>query len=430
MGVMNIINLYDNYNEREREAKNHFLLPKERVKTAKACYNSYFNSDLKAIFNLLSNIATEKNYKIYLIGGIVRDLLLNKKNLDIDITVEGDAIAFAQILAKDCGAKISSTHKDFGTVKIELNGVKIDLASTRSESYPKKGHLPRVDEIGCSLEKDLLRRDFTINSLALSLNKENFAHLIDYVGGFEDLKAKKIRILHDKSFIDDPTRIVRALKFSARLGFEIEAHTLKLRNEYLENINYDMGQKRLKSEIKQTFDLNLQSTFDEFMTKKIYKLLTSKKIEPPELNIENLIQKYPCKHHWLVYLGVIALQEDNKFLDKLELTKIERNVLESAKNLLGADLKDDYQIYKAFNMQKLESLLIYAIYRGEKEISHYLADLKKIKLSINGDDILKMGCKPSKLLGAALEYVLKRKLMCPNIKREDELELALKYLKC
>lgn len=436
MGGMNIINIYDNY-------------------------NSYFNADFKAIFELLSKIAAEKKYKIYLIGGIVRDMLLTSavianplrvkqsnqilkdgkiaslpvlarndvKFIDIDITVEGDAVEFAQSLAKECGAKIVSVHKSFGTVKVEINGLKIDLASTRSESYPKKGHLPHVDKIGCSLEEDVLRRDFTINSLAMSLNKENFAHLVDYVKGFEDLKAKKIRILHDESFVDDPTRIVRALKFSARLGFEIEENTLKLQREYLDNINYNMGQKRLKSEIKQTFELNSQIAFDKFADGKIYKLITSKSIDFPQMNIENLIKKYPCKHPWLVYFGVIAVQEDDDFSDKFELTKAEKNIILGAKNLLSADLSDDYKIFKAFGAQKIESLLIYAIFKGEEKVSHYVNDLKKVKLLINGNDILSLGCFPSKGIGAVLERILREKLNSPNIKREDELKLAVKYLK-
>lgn len=408
MGGMNIINLYDNY-------------------------NSYFNADLKAIFELLSKTAQKSGHKLYLIGGIVRDLLLGQENFDIDITIEGDAIEFAHILEKKGKAKIKSIHKDFGTVKIEISGIKIDLASTRSESYPKKGHLPHVDKIDCLLKEDVIRRDFTINSLALSLNNDNFAHLIDYVGGFDDLKNKKIRILHDLSFVDDPTRIIRALKFSVRLGFEIEENTLKLQRQYLKNINYNMGQKRLKSEIKQTFDLNSQQAFDRFINEEIYKLVTNKTISLKSLSLKThpsfLINKYSCKHPWLVYFGVIAVLENDDFCDKLELTKAEKDVILGAKSLLAADLGDDFKIYNAFGAQKTESLLIYAIFKGEEKVEHYTKDLKKIKLSINGEDIISLGFKPSKQFGAVMEAVLREKLKNPNIKREDELKIALKALK-
>lgn len=401
---VNIINLYDNY-------------------------NSYFNADLKAIFEHCSKIAFKSGHKLYLIGGIVRDLLLNKKNNDIDITVVGDAIEFVYILEKQAGAKVLSLHKNFGTAKVEINNKKIDFASTRSEIYPKKGHLPVVTNIGCSLEKDVTRRDFTINSLAISLNYDSFADLIDYVNGFEDLKAKKIRVLHDKSFIDDPTRIIRALKYSTRLGFDLEENTFKLQNEYLEKINYDMCNKRIKQEIKKTFEQNLQGAFDKFTDQKIYKLITKKEIEKPHANIENLIKKYSPKHPWLVYFGIIGINESEEFIDKLELTKAEKNVIEGAKSLINEIFKDDFELYKAFNGIKYkESLLILASLGKEKEVSHYLDDLSKIKLQINGDDLIKVGFKPSKKFSEGFDYALRKKLKNPKMSKTDELELIKEFL--
>lgn len=260
MGAMNIINLYENY-------------------------NLYFNAHFKAIFELCSKTALKNGYKLYLIGGLVRDLLLNQKSLDIDITVEGDAIEFARILESEAKAKILSIHKNFGTVKVEINGEKIDLASTRSEIYPKKGHLPHVDKIGCSLKEDVSRRDFSVNALAMSLNQNDFADLIDYTSGLTDLKSKKIKVLHDKSFIDDPTRIIRALKYSSRLGFELEEQTLKLQEDYLNDVNYDMCNKRIKNELKKTFNEGSLEILNKFINQKIYKLISQKEFKTPQINI-------------------------------------------------------------------------------------------------------------------------------------------------
>ena len=153
-----------------------------------------------------------KHKNLYYIGGIVRDMILGKDSFDVDITFVGNAIEFAQTI-KD--AEVLQINDAFGTVKIKLQEKEIDLASTRNEIYPKPGHLPVVTEIGCSLKKDVLRRDFTINTLAKSLES---GEIIDYLGGVEDIKSGTIRVLHDKSFIDDPTRIIRALKFSVRFG--------------------------------------------------------------------------------------------------------------------------------------------------------------------------------------------------------------------
>lgn len=387
-------------------------------------YNSYFNDEFKNIFKLLSNNSFEHDFKIYLIGGLVRDLLLNRKSLDIDITVEGDAIKFAHILEKKGHAKISSIHKDFGTAKVEILGKNVDLASTRSESYPKKGHLPHVDEIGCSLKNDVLRRDFTINSIALSLNKDDFCNLVDYTGGFEDLKNRKIKILHDKSFIDDPTRIIRGLKYSTRLGFELDKKTLKLQEEYLKNINYDMGIKRIKQEIKKTFSECNQECFEKFVDQNIYKLLTKNSVKIKPKNIDKFINIYHPKHPWLIYFGIILLNEN---IEKFDLTKYEKQVFKSIKNLLEKTFTNDFEIYKAFKDQYIETLLILASLGKDKEVIHYLDDLRKIKLKITGDNLIKLGFKPSKKFNEAFDYVLIEKLKTPKINKTQELELIKKY---
>lgn len=385
-------------------------------------YEKYFNADLKKVFELLSKASSKSNFRLFLIGGLVRDMLLNIPSLDIDITVEGDAIKFARTLGKN--AKIISIHKSFGTVKIEIEGKQIDLASTRSESYPRKGHLPKVDKIGCNLEEDILRRDFTVNSLAMSLNKDNFGDLIDYVGGFEDLKNKKIRILHDKSFIDDPTRIIRALKYSSRLGFTLEEKTLKLQKEYLKKINYDMGIKRIKQEFKKTFDTCIDGTFDKFIEQGIYKLITKKEIKKAK-NIQYLINIYTPQSPWLVYFGVIVIDEN---LEKFSLTKHEKEIIEGGKCLLKTDLKDDFEIYKALRPLKKESLLIAAALGKEKEVCNYLDNLAKLKLHVKGDDLIELGYKPSKKFKEAFDYVLKAKLKKPEMKKSEELNLIKTYL--
>lgn len=400
MVAMNIVNIYENY-------------------------NSYFNPELKTIFESLSKAAFENKYKIFLIGGLVRDLLLNKVSLDIDITVEGDAIEFAKILEKEYKAKITSTHEDFGTIKVEINGQKIDLASTRSEIYPRAGHLPVITKIGCTLKEDVLRRDFTINSLAMSLNKETFCDLIDYVNGFEDLKNKTIKILHDKSFIDDPTRIIRGLKYSTRLGFELDKHTLELQDEYLSNINYDICYKRVKQEFVKTFSNATQETFKIFINQKIYKLITSQKIKSSHFSIENIIKKYKPKYSWLVYFGAIFCGCD---LHHLNLTKYEKEALEGIDALMKIEFMNDFEIYKTFNTQKLETLLIIAALGKEKEVLHFLDNLKNIKLQINGEDLIQAGFTPSKNFKKAFDYVLKQKIEKPKLSKDEELGLIQEFL--
>lgn len=398
--------------------------------------------------------------KLFYIGGVVRDELLDKQSIDIDITYVGNAIEYCSKFGE-----VIQINPDFGTVRVkipssphreiadfvpstgsghnvseELNNVIVDFASTRSETYPKKGHLPVVEKIGCSLKEDVLRRDFTINALAKSITT---GEIVDYVGGLKDLKNKKLRILHDNSFIDDPTRIIRGLKFAMRFNFELEEHTKKLQDEYLKNINYDMSYKRIKKELIETFNAPLsnitkeykkQRTFEKFINEKIYKLVTPNDVEIPSINIEELIEKYcldiNChvantprndEHIWLIYVGVL------KDLSRLPLTKIEQKILDDVpQNILNSD----FELYKTFENAKIETILLYAILKDQKGAKHYLDNLRNIKISINGKDLQNLGISPSPQYQEIFDEVLKAKLQNPKMTKEDELKIAKSYSSC
>lgn len=398
--------------------------------------------------------------KLFYIGGVVRDELLNKQSIDIDITYVGNAIEYCSKFGE-----VIQINPDFGTVRVkipssphrkiadfvpstgsghnvseELNNVIVDFASTRSETYPKKGHLPVVEKIGCSLKEDVLRRDFTINALAKSITT---GEIVDYVGGLKDLKNKKLRVLHDNSFIDDPTRIIRGLKFAMRFNFELEEHTKKLQDEYLKNINYDMSYKRIKKELIETFNTPLsnitkeykkQRTFEKFINEKIYKLVTPNDVEIPSINIEELVEKYcldmDChvanapsndEHIWLIYVGVL------KDLSRLPLTKIEQKILDDVpQNILNSD----FELYKTFENAKIETILLYAILKDQKGAKHYLDNLRNIKISINGKDLQNLGISPSPQYQEIFDEVLKAKLQNPKMTKEDELKIAKSYSSC
>ena len=183
--------------------------------------------ELVALVNNAVTLAGNRNLPLYLVGGIVRDLLLGQVNdtCDLDMMVEGDAIGLAGELAEKVGGKLT-VHLMFNTAKIELGKWTVDVAMARTETYAKPGALPVVTS--GTLKTDLFRRDFTINAMAISLNPDNYGEMIDFYGGLKDLNGKKIRILHDKSFIDDATRIWRAIRYEQRFGFHIETETLSL----------------------------------------------------------------------------------------------------------------------------------------------------------------------------------------------------------
>jgi len=164
------------------------------------------------------------DFKVFAVGGFVRDLLLGIEKLDIDIVAEGNGLKFAKELADALGSPFI-THEQFGTAVIE-NDIKVDVATARSEFYKSPADYPSV-RFG-TIKEDLKRRDFTINAIAASLNAEAFAEMLDLFNGRKDLKKGIIRVLHDKSFIDDPTRIFRAVRFEQRYNFKIDDHTEKL----------------------------------------------------------------------------------------------------------------------------------------------------------------------------------------------------------
>lgn len=377
----------------------------------------------------------DNSNKLFYIGGVVRDELLGRESLDVDITYVGNAIEYCSKFGE-----VVQVNPDFGTVRVAIpplleitdfgppasGGHKVskkmyvDFASTRSESYPKKGHLPVVEKIGCSLKEDVMRRDFTINALAKSVTT---GKIVDYVGGLEDLKNKKLRVLHDESFIDDPTRIIRGLKFATRFGFELEEHTKKLQDEYLANINYDMSYKRVKKELIETFSLNSQSAFQKFIDQKIYKLVTPNDVEIPKVNVENLVTTYLADQPsscpaaiWLVYVGILG------DLSRLPLTKIEQKILDDVPKEV---LKSDFELYKTFQNARIETVLLYAITKDETGARHYLDDLRKIKLDITGKDLQTLGIKPSPKYQEIFDEVLKVKLKNPSMTKDDEIEEAL-----
>ena len=378
-----------------------------------------------------------KDKNLYYIGGVVRDEILGLPSFDIDLTYNGNAIEFAKNLPN---AEILQINEPFGTVRIKLDGKEIDIASTRSESYPQKGHLPIVDKIGCSLKEDVLRRDFTINAMAKSTLTDE---IIDYTGGLNDIKTKTLRVLHDNSFIDDPTRILRMLKFAVRFGFELDEHTQKLQDEYLTNINYDMSYKRLKKELTETFNLNRYEAFERFVNQGIYKLVSPLEFELPKYDFSGLIERYIAplspneqgneRNVWLIYVGLLPdisslplTKEEKQIVD--EFRKLEKLCppLEGGPKSLISRWGNDFEIYKTFKNIPPESVIMYSTINS-KVVEKYFNELKDIEILINGNDLKNLGIEPSPKYQQCFDYILKEKISDPNLSKNDEIKLAKEF---
>ena len=190
------------------------------------------SGDIQDLLRRAGAEADRLEVRLYVVGGVVRDLWLGQPSSDIDIVVEGDAFAFARKLAHRLKAQ-TVFHERFRTAALTLdNSMVIDIVTARAETYARPGALP--DIVPATLKEDLLRRDFTFNALAAGLNADNFGVLRDDLGGVADLEAKMIRIMHERSFIDDPTRILRAARYAVRFGFQFDALTQDLLNQAVE----------------------------------------------------------------------------------------------------------------------------------------------------------------------------------------------------
>ncbi|MFH1085184.1 MAG: CBS domain-containing protein [Chloroflexota bacterium] len=201
---------------------------------------------LRDLLTQARDVANDQGASLYVVGGFVRDLLLGAPNLDLDLVVEGDAIRMAQQLAARLGARVRS-HGRFGTAKLILGGDRpegvpeaLDFVTARTEFYERPSVLPTIER--SSIKQDLYRRDFTINTLAICLDRSRYGELLDFYGGVADLNDRRIRVLHNLSFVEDPTRILRAVRFEQRLDFAIEDRTAELIGDALELIEHVTGE--------------------------------------------------------------------------------------------------------------------------------------------------------------------------------------------
>ncbi len=221
-----------------------------RIRSVAGLLGKRLSEELRGTLHRLGAVGDDLGLEVFAVGGFVRDLLLGVDNLDIDVTVQGDGIFFAESFAARYGGRVRS-HRKFGTAVLVLSdGHKIDVASTRLEYYASPGALPTVER--ASLRHDLYRRDFTVNTLALCINSDRFGQLTDHFGGQQDIQERVVRVLHNLSFVEDPTRVFRAIRFEQRLGFHIAPHTENLiRSAVRMHLPDKLGGERLMSELVQ-----------------------------------------------------------------------------------------------------------------------------------------------------------------------------------
>ncbi len=408
-------------------------------------------------FSLLVEIgktAEEEKLEVYLVGGMVRDLLLGFDNLDIDIVVENNARHLAEVLVnKFPNCELSAKHDRFHTAKLifDLNNKKIpvDLASTREETYDHPAALPTVSV--SDLKKDLIRRDFTINALAVSLLPHDFGEVVDLFGGLDDLKNKTIRILHDKSFIDDPTRMIRAIRFAVKLGFEIEPHTKELLDKAISSGQFDnLIQKirgdRVKIEIRYLFNLqNIEEAIRTLFKSNVYKMVSTELKIPHSACIEEYSISADLIYRWLIYLGLVVKDlepsDQDKIMKDLQLTSSEMKVIKSSyaafnklETLYSKNQKlDPVDVYNELKNLTSESILTTRLLCFDspairKLIDEYLEKTSEVKLEITGQDLIELGVPEGRKIKEILDKVLEAKIKHPDMRKQDEIKEAERFI--
>lgn len=362
--------------------------------------------------------------KIYLVGGIVRDILLSKRLHDVDITVEGNAKEFVEILDCYVKTKFVKFNETLPTAKVVFqNGVEIDFASTRKEVYDNFGDLPKIVETGCPLNEDIKRRDFTVNSLVISLNRENLFELIDLTGGLEDLRNKQLRVLHKKSFLDDPSRMIRGLKFAQRLDFKLEKGTKKLQDEYIENPLKNIPLERVKNEVIDLFSLNFASCFDEFVSQKLYKIFGVDFAEKiTGFDIKSALFDYEICDEDIWKLYFLPLFAKSDVPEKLNLTVREKKIVKDLHSIYKNRpiFEDNYSIFEYFSNKDYLFVVFYGIFIDGK-IAKKFFKIKDTKIEITGFDLQKEGFEQGKIYSEIQKAVLKEKLNHGLCGKEQEL---------
>ncbi len=390
----------------------------------------------------IGRLADEKGVLLYLVGGVVRDLLLNRPIWDLDVTVEGDGIAFARAVADRHKAGIALFER-FATARLVLpNKLKLDIASTRRESYAQPAALPDVRP--ASLKEDLYRRDFTMNAMAIQLNAPQLGVLHDHYGGLRDLNAGRIRVLHEGSFVDDPTRIFRAIRFVERFGFRLESQTARLlKQAAATDLIAQLSGPRLRNEIlllaseshpDRAFSSLVRLNLLRFLHPDLRYAVSAKRLVRSLSRAivwwEAHCVRFPIDRQ-IAYLMALLMGSSQKVvegvIERLMLSNEQARKVRSggtrlkivAQLLAGLRSLKRSEVYFLLNGLPDEALLVClaridgqaaALARIKRRMREYLMELSRVKPSLRGDDLLAMGVEAGPQIGALLAELLEAKL--------------------
>lgn len=399
-------------------------------------------AELVNFMQVAGEMAYSQGQSLYLVGGVVRDLLLGQTNLDLDLVLEGDAINLAQQLIQIHQGKVI-THPRFGTAKLQWDKWSVDLATARSETYVKPGALPSVKP--GSIDSDLFRRDFTINTMAIELNPSHYGELIDLYRGRDDLEHKLIRILHEKSFIDDATRIWRGLRYEQRLDFQLERNTLELLKRDIPMLDTISGDR-----IRHELELILKEEYPEKVLRRAEELEVLPKLHPALKGNGWLAEKFEQARRLSspdlppvgLYLALLAYPLTNKanehLISRLRLPKSltqtlrDTNSLKTKLESLANPELSPSSIYHLLHGYSLPAIMANSL-AADSSISRqyiqlFLNKLRYVKPALTGDDLKRIGITPGPRIKEILNLLHEARLDGKVTSKKGEEEMVKGWL--
>ena len=416
---------------------------------------------LQSVFEAVTGV-NEPHEGVYLVGGTVRDILLGEPNFDVDIAVEGDAIELARSLADALGGRVRP-HRKFGTAVVLYGGEatgrsggagtasggaaqsapreRVDVVTARTEFYDAPAALPSVEH--ATIREDLFRRDFTINAMAVSLKGEDFGRLVDPFGGRRDLEAKTIRVLHNLSFIDDPTRIFRAIRYESRYGFRMDDHTQRLARGTIEmGLVGDLSSARLRDELVALLEegdagasilrlaeldagtaIHPHLAADDEAVRLLQRLRElndryGTAIPAWRLAFTALARKLPPDE---VYAWLRSLKVQRRDLERIAAAvTVGPRLVER----LRGDTLEPAEVVAAADPYAPDAPLFALALEEHPELDDYFRRLRNVQLEVSGSDLAELGLGESPEVGEILAELRRRKLNGQLDGRESELAAA------
>lgn len=425
-----------------------------RLSQTRARYTQRFLDSVNSLLPLevgdalrrIGRLAEEQGVRAHVVGGFVRDMLLGRRNLDIDIVVEGDGVPFAEAAAELLRGRVKVHHR-FGTAVVVLSRMlHIDITSARTEYYTRPGALPTVER--SSLRQDLFRRDFTLNAIAACVNLECFGAIADPFGGLRDLERGVLRVLHSLSFVEDPTRLLRAARFERKFGFRMDDTTEQLARRAIEmDVLQEVSGARVREELLDIIDEDVPSAIFE----RLSELGLLGDLIPEDTDERSTIDALTAAEHGFaaihdrfarpprrrvalmasIVTGV-GRQGAERWLRRMRLGReyVETGlILGERAFLLGRQLKDrrkmkDSRLYRLLEPVPAEAL-IYLWGAGnalvQERIMRFISELSHIRPAVSGEDLIALGIEPSPQFSVILAQALDARLDGKVVGRDAEL---------